>query len=144
MRVRQELLPFSAAGRDTLAALLPSTRAALGALRDEAAARGDRLVVAVAPPVFVVDPGRAGPTMSLVGLAPPAPEAPQEAVLGILRELGIETCDLTPALTAAQAGGSAPYLPLDGHWSAEGHRIAADALGACLRGGQEPRAPGNR
>jgi len=135
MRVRQELLPFSEQGRDTLAALVPTTRAALSALRDETTARGDRLVVAVAPPIFVVDPGRAGPTLDLVGLMPPSLAPPQEAVTGVLRELGIQTCDLTPALSAAQAQGGTPYLPLDGHWSAEGHRVAAEALAACLRSG---------
>jgi hypothetical protein len=138
MRMRQELLPFSAHGRDTLAALLPATRAALGALRDETVARGDRLVVAVAPPIFVVDPARAGPTLALVGLEPPALDPPQQAVIGILHELGVETCDLGPALTAARAAGGAPYLPLDGHWSAEGHRVAARALAACLRAGSAP------
>ncbi|MFH1466522.1 MAG: hypothetical protein ABIO70_19210 [Pseudomonadota bacterium] len=140
-RVREELLPFSEEGCDDLAALVPATRAALGALRDEASARGDRLLVAVAPPIIVVDSGRAGPTLGLVGLEHPALEAPQQAVIQVLRELDIATCDLTPALSAAQAGGAAPYLPLDGHWSAEGHRAVADALAACLQVGLGPPAP---
>ncbi len=132
-QLRAQLLPFSAQGIAELTRMLPHTRDALQALRDEAAIRGDRLLVAVAPPLFVVDQRRAAPTLALAGLDQPTLDEPQQAVLRQLSDLGIPACDLTPALRDAQAAGQAPYLLLDGHWSGAGHRVAAQAIEDCLR-----------
>jgi hypothetical protein len=41
--------------------------------------------------------------------------------------------DLTPALTDEAGRGSLTYLPWDSHWSAEGHRVAALAIGQYLK-----------
>jgi hypothetical protein len=41
--------------------------------------------------------------------------------------------DLTPSLHAAAADGSLVYLPDDTHWTSDGHRVAALAIGDYLR-----------
>jgi hypothetical protein len=41
--------------------------------------------------------------------------------------------DLTPSLHAAAAHGSLVYLPDDSHWTSDGHRLAALAIGDYLR-----------
>ncbi len=131
-RLAQELGIFAQQDDSKLAAMLEDTRRPLTALRDEVAARGDRLVVAVAPPVFAVDEARAGPTLSLVGLEQADPDAPRRAVLELLEREGIQACDLTPALEAAVGGEEHPYLLLDGHWSTAGHAVVAEVMAGCL------------
>ena len=66
------------------------------------------------PPAFVVDQKRANDTFKLVGLNPQQARlnAPQQAVLSILKRLRIRACDLTPALQR-QAEGT--YFVTDGH-----------------------------
>ncbi len=133
-----ELGVFASAGEKRLEDQLHDTRLALTSLRDEARQRGDRLVVAVAPPVFAVDPARAAPTLAMVGLEGADMDAPRRALLELLEREGVEACDLSPALEAAVGAGEAPYLLLDGHWSEAGHRVVADTLAGCL--GAPPRA----
>lgn len=157
-RFRDELSIFGAGGAERLATLSPPTRRALVDLRDSARARGDRLLVAVAPPSFALDPARARKTLATFGLdehgaasdrsrkpsshdgregepsatPPPSLDAPRRAALAILGELGIATCDLTPPLAESLARGDRPYFRFDGHWTSEGHRVVAVALRACL------------
>ncbi len=131
-RLADELGIFVDAGHERLQRQISDTRLALTSLRDEAEQRGDRLVVAVAPPVFAVDPARAEPTLALVGLEGADVDAPRRAVLELLDREGIQACDLSPALAASVAAGDAPYLLLDGHWSELGHRVVAEALATCL------------
>lgn len=130
---RAALLPFTAEGADQLAALLPATRQALADLSAAAGQRGHRLVVALAPPAFVVHPERMAATFSLVGLDPDRGrfDAPRQALLGLLRELGLQACDLSPALLGA-VGDRPLYFPWDGHWTAAGHAVVAQRLAACI------------
>jgi hypothetical protein len=137
LRLRGELLPFSAAGAEALRSQLGDTRMALTQLRDEAGRRGDRLVVALAPPLYAADPGRAEATLAMVGLDTPRIDAPRDALLSVLAELGIQACDLSPALRDSYTAGRQPYLLLDGHWSVEGHRAVAETLSPCLRAALE-------
>jgi hypothetical protein len=129
-RWRQELVLFSSEGRGELGRMLPQTREALHRLQQATRQRGDDLLVAVAPPAFVVDPQRAAATFGLVGLDPAraALDAPRQAVLSILGELGIAACDLTEPLRSA----SAPYFIYDGHWTTEGHTVVAETLSRCI------------
>jgi len=133
-RWRQELAIFSAEGHGTLQRLLPATRRALSEARQAAEARGDQLLVALAPPAFVVHPDRLASTFEVVGLDPAqaTPDAPRDAVVRELRSLGIQTCDLTPALRDAAAYGQALYFTYDGHWTAAGHAVAAEAITGCM------------
>jgi hypothetical protein len=138
-RWQEELAIFSEEGAGTLQRLLPSTRRALSEARQATQRRGDRLVVALAPPAFVVHPDRLASTFEVVGLDPARarPDAPRDAIARELASLGIETCDLTPALRAAADAGQALYFTYDGHWTAAGHAVVADAMATCLA--EEPR-----
>lgn len=129
-RWRQELVLFSTEGHNELRRLLPQTREALRHLHQAARQRQDDLVVAIAPPAFVIDPERASATFSVVGLDPASMDldAPRQAVRQILDELGIPTCDLAEPLRQA----ADPYFVYDGHWTAEGHTVVAEALSQCL------------
>jgi lysophospholipase L1-like esterase len=133
-RWRQELSLFTRGGRQALETMAHEAEDALTELRDAAQARARRLVVATAPPAFVIEPERLAPTLALVGLDPTGatPDAPGQAVAAVLDGLGIAGCDLTPALQAAEARGERTYLTYDGHWSAAGHRVVADTLAGCL------------
>ena len=131
---RDELAIFSSQGEPALRRLMRPTQQALRVARDAAGRRGDRLVVALAPPAFVVYPDRLGATFAVVGLDPASatPDAPAQAVTTTLHQLGIQACDLTPALRAAAAGDDALYFTYDGHWTAAGHRVVAEALALCV------------
>jgi hypothetical protein len=137
MRWRDELRLFTREGDTTLAQLLGPTREALARAREETAARGDRLVVAVAPPALVVHEERREATFRLMDLDPAraTPDAPAQAVLRLLAELDIPSCDLTPDLRAAARDGDAVYYRYDGHWTRTGHAVVARTLAACARAG---------
>ncbi|RME26088.1 MAG: hypothetical protein D6798_07350 [Deltaproteobacteria bacterium] len=130
---RDELSIFTTGGRGRLQGLLPSTRRALQQLRDRVQRAGDRLMVAVAPPAFVVDRERVAPTFEVVGLDPATADldAPGAAVLSTLSALHIPACDLTPALRAG-ARTDRMYLTYDGHWTPQGHAVVAEALATCM------------
>jgi hypothetical protein len=133
-RWREELVIFSAEGQGTLQRLLPATRRALSEARQAAQTRGDRLIVALAPPAFVIHPDRLASTFDVVGLDPAhaTPDAPRDALARELRSLGIQACDLPPPLRAAAASGEALYFTYDGHWTAAGHAVVAEAMTACM------------
>jgi hypothetical protein len=58
-----------------------------------------------------------------------------DAVLGYCESRGLGCLALLPALRAAVESGAEPYFEGDIHWTAEGHRIAADELKALLGAG---------
>lgn len=135
-RWRQELVLFTQDGRSELKRLLPKTREALQRLQLATRQRGDDLIVAVAPPAFVVEPDRADATFAVVGLDPARADldAPRLAVMGLLQQEGIAACDLTEPLRGAEAG----YFVYDGHWTVEGHTIVAETLSRCLSSSSSP------
>lgn len=130
---RDSIGVWSTTGGRALKQLMPATRAALTELRDTAAAHGDPLLVAVAPPSFAVDPASLQQVIDSFGLQGERTDAPRSAVLAALRELGVPSCDLWKPLADAYARGERPYLRFDGHWNRTGHRIAAEAIAACIR-----------
>ncbi|MFT5682170.1 MAG: hypothetical protein ACI8RZ_003088 [Myxococcota bacterium] len=133
-RWKQELMIFSTDGGRSLTQLSQETEKALRKLRDDVKSRGDALLVAVAPPAFVIETDRAEATFEVVGLdtARMDLDAPRRAALDILRKLNIPACDLTdPLKTATEAGGEL-YFVYDGHWTADGHQVVAETLEGCL------------
>ena len=116
---------------------LPKT-ATENALRDFARAtaeRGDKLMVALAPPAFQIEASRMNATFDLVGIDPATatPDAVGQAVWSALERNNIARCDLVQPLRRAHEAGREMYLQYDGHWAPKGHVIVADALGKCLR-----------
>lgn len=132
-RFKEELLPFTKPGATRLQELLRQSERALLELRDLTRSRGDRLIVTVAPASFAMDPERAAQTLATFGLTDPDVDAPRRAVVELLGRLGITSCDLTPALQAAETAGKAPYFRFDGHWTDSGHAAVAEAVLGCLR-----------
>ena len=87
------------------------------------------LMVAVAPPAFVIHPERLDATFTLVDLDPAKADvsAPQLEVLDILEDLKIASCDLTPSLLEVPS----PYFTFDGHWTTDGHAAVSQAIASC-------------
>ena len=132
-RFRDELQLWSYDGLPQLDQLMASTKAALQDLRDAVAARGDRLLVAVAPPAYYVDAQMMKQLLTEFGVSGEGTDSPRERVLSTLTELGVASCDLTPGLREAIDQGRRPYLRFDGHWNAVGHRVAAEEIARCWR-----------
>lgn len=132
-RTREDLSLWSYQGQPRLDNLLTHTREALTELRDEAARRGDRLILSLAPPSYAVDPAQLGQLLTEYHLPTAGSDAPRTAVAGLAAELGMEVCDLYPSLRASHEAGRRAYLRYDGHWNRVGHRVVADALAECLK-----------
>jgi hypothetical protein len=128
---KDELRIFSNEGSSRLKRLGHRTKEALQRLKE--AAGPTPILVAIAPPAFVIDTERMEPTFTLVGLNPEqaALEAPQKAILEILINLDIPYCDLSTALHEGQKE-SAMYFEFDGHWTKSGHRVVAKEISTCI------------
>ena len=126
---QDELRLFTLDGEKRRQQLRGQTKRALQQLRDYAGQHNMDLMVAVAPPAFVIHPERMEATFRLVDLNPNRADikAPQQLALDILSELKIPACDLTPALEQA----SNPYFTFDGHWTQEGHTVVSNAIAEC-------------
>lgn len=64
------------------------------------------------------------------------PERLRQAVASISPEVGY--LDLTSSLVDAVKNGQLPYYPDDEHWTAEGHKVAAEAINKYLLSTQKP------
>jgi hypothetical protein len=115
---------------------LPAVEMTATALKEAhrlVSARGARLIVAFAPQkhrVFMdvaeFDSGSVAASWVVSDL----PDRLRAAVHGI--DPGIPFVDLTPPLQVAARAGDLPYMRDDAHWSAVGHRIAAEAVLAAM------------
>ena len=126
---QDELRLFTLDGEKRRSQLRNQSKRALQQLRDYTRQNNMELMVAIAPPAFVIHPERLNATFDLVDLDPKRADvdAPQQLVRDILTELKIDYCDLSPALRDANQ----PYLTFDGHWTLEGHTVVADAIATC-------------
>ncbi|PYQ14221.1 MAG: hypothetical protein DMF80_12970 [Acidobacteria bacterium] len=103
----------------------------LGALAEETAARGARLLVVYVPNRLEVDPRTWELTRILYGVDDTVWDraAVRRRLERIGAERGFPVLDLTPALRArVHWPWSGPYFDYDGHWNAAGHHAAADAV----------------
>ena len=133
-RFQSELRAFSTVGAAEVPGLAGATGEALAAFVRVAAARGDRLLVAVAPPSFALDGPTTARTLATFGMDPATaePDALHVAVVDEAFAAGATTCDLRPALAASRASGDEPYFRFVGHWNPTGHRVVAEAIAACV------------
>ncbi len=111
-----------------LASRLPATRTALDEFDQACAEAKLACFLAIAPPAYAVDSSRAASTLEYFDLDSAALDlsAPASAVARAA-PMGMPIVDLGPALRA-EPDPSALYFPLDGHWTAEGHRVASETL----------------
>lgn len=133
-RYRRETVAMTRPGRGERVRLLEDLRAALRFLRRTAEERGDRLLVALAPAPWMLDPAQAEATLVALGQQPGMADvdAFRADVAATVRAEGLDACDLGPALRASAERGEEPYLRYDGHFSRQGHEVVAQALDDCL------------
>ena len=122
---KDEILPF--AGLDGLEPLMPPTRTALQRFSDACKNLRVRCGVALVPPAYAVHTERLPKTFEAFGIDPAraAIDLPQQHVRAAVPH-PMPVIDLTTALR--QEADRGPYLVFDPHFSADGHRIAAEAL----------------
>ena len=106
----------------------------LGALAEETAAHGTRLLVAYIPSRFEVSDRDLEVTRAWYGLDEASwGRAPVVRHLkGIASARGFPLVDLTAALRKVEDPLRSPYYEYDGHWNALGHRAAAGAIAEWL------------
>ncbi|MEC7987878.1 MAG: hypothetical protein VX278_22110 [Myxococcota bacterium] len=130
---RDELSIFSKVGQQRLQNLTKNSRDALQDLKRRTLRGRSKLLVAIAPPAFVVDQKRAKATFELVGIDQKDAllDAPQQAIQQVLQQLNIPYCDLTSSLKKSEQE-QPTYLKTDGHWTIHGHKTVAQTLHQCL------------
>jgi hypothetical protein len=130
----RELWPFGPGHKEDVALMWRRARAVLAALKDAVETRGARLVVFYVPARFEVDDSSWELTRERHGMG--RRWWRRERVFDDLREacrsLGIPLVDPRADLRAAEAGGRPAYFVRDGHWTAEGHAVAARRIAQFL------------
>lgn len=135
----RELRAFTTEGAGELMDELEITAEGIRRFKEATQARGDRLLLAVAPPRFVMDESLARATFQEFSVGGELRlNAPGQGVLGILSELGVEACDLEPALRASWDQARSPWFKYDGHWNTRGHAIVAQEIARCVARPAEP------
>jgi hypothetical protein len=105
--------------------------ALLGAMRDDAAGAGARLVVLVVPDRLQVEDSLWEELVHELDLDPAGydRDLPDRRLKEIADRLGIPIVDPLARQRRLAAQGHLLFIPGDRHWNAEGHAVAADALG---------------
>ena len=108
---------------------LDQTAQMIGQVRSLCAAQGARLIFVYVPEKFrVFRPFSQFPKESECRnwVLSDLPDRMRGALHSIAPD--IEYLDLTPSLMEGVKKGAVPYFPDDSHWSADGHRIAAETI----------------
>lgn len=95
------------------------TLTTLGEMASAVEARGAKFAVMIVPFYDQVAPTAYGTGYTK--------DRPQQRIVAYCRTRGLSCLDLLPALRAV-AGAESLYYLKDGHWTARGHRVAADAI----------------
>ena len=105
----------------------------LGELRGEAARRGIYLLVVIIPADYQVSPDRVMSTLrsSKTGTGDYDPDRPDDLWARLAQDLGLPVLDLLPTLRS-HTQGPPLYMPLDGHLTPEGNRLAGRAVAVAL------------
>jgi len=126
----REFWPFGPGHKDEIALMWRRVRAILAALNEAASSRGARLVVLHVPARFEVDDRAWELTRERysMGLRWWRRERVFDDLRETCRSLDLPLIDPRDALRAAQTSGRPAYFVRDGHWTAEGHAVAAQAI----------------
>ena len=124
-----------------LDAVLPKTLVPLDALRSLARAHDVPLVIALAPPQWVVNPELGQETADWLGLEGFDPTRVPHRLRAALHP-SIPVVDLTDPLQAAARDGPVTWR-LDGHWNPRGHAAVAEAIAPALQEVLQPAAEGS-
>ena len=130
---RDNMLLWSNGGGLLLERGMEHSRLALLELQRAADQRGDRLMVALAPPGFAVDTESMAALAEYYAVPLPLAQGPRHVMNGVLTQLGIPKCDLWDPMADAARDGDHAYLRFDGHWNRRGQEIAASAMERCIR-----------
>jgi len=130
----RELWPFGPGHKDDLAPMWRRARAILAALKEAVESRGARLVVFYVPARFEVDDRAWELTREKYGLGRRwwRRERAFEGLGETCRLLGLPLVDPRDALRTAEDSGRPTYFVRDGHWTAEGHAVAARRIADLL------------
>lgn len=134
LTIQSDLMRYHLRGQRALFLdLCADVVATLRGMRDDVTAAGARLVVAIFPAEFQVDPAMARRAMGHVGrtAAEYDFDFAQQELGRQLTSADIEHVDLLPAFRAAAASETL-YAPRDTHWNPRGTALAADVIGDTL------------
>jgi hypothetical protein len=132
--VPPEMWPLFAGHREEVEEMWRRTESIFAALREEVQAGGGTLAVFYIPDRWEVDDRSWELTLQTYEGARRG--ARRDKVVSRLREaclrLGIPLVDPREALRAAEAEGQRTYFLQDYHWTAAGHRVAADQIAGLM------------
>ncbi len=94
---------------------------------------GIALIIAPVPAKCMVYPEYV-PNAPALGPTPPRLDPDHQRFYALLRQNGIQVIDLLPAMLKARTGANGPlYCRQDTHWSGQGCRLAAQAIGTVIK-----------
>lgn len=130
----RELWPFGPGHKDEVALMWRRERAVLAALKAAVESKGARLAVFYVPARFEVDDAAWELTRERYAMGRRwwRRERVFEDLREVCRALGVPLVDPREDLRAAGAGGRPAYFVRDGHWTAEGHAVAARQIAGFL------------
>lgn len=128
--LREELTVYHRDAPRALAPAIAATDRALAELAERSRGAGFTLVALLIPSELQLDDERWEGALAGLGLDPEAhdPAVPERIFRRLLDRHAIPVVDPAPRLAARMAAGEQVYFPLDRHWTAAGHAIAAAEL----------------